>query len=53
MTNVETDEAVIRLLASMPEVETLNLSNGKTYTQDIIDSYPKESEEYQRLSKWV
>ena len=53
MTNVETDEAIIRLLASMPEVKTLNLSNGKTYTQDILDSYPKDSEEYARLSKWV
>ncbi|MBR5647446.1 hypothetical protein IKW73_00675 [Candidatus Saccharibacteria bacterium] len=53
MTNVETDEAVIRLLASMPEVETLNLSNGKTYTQDILDSYPKDSEEYNRLVKWI
>ena len=53
MTNVETDEAVIRLLASMPEVETLNLSNGKTYVQDILDSYPKDSEEYERLSKWI
>ncbi len=53
MTNVETDEAVIRLLASMPEVETLNLENGKTYSEDILDSYPKNSEEYARLSKWV
>ncbi len=53
MTNVETDEAVIRLLASMPEVETLNLSNGKTYVEDILDSYPKDSEEYARLSKWI
>ncbi len=53
MTNVETDEAVIRLLASMPEVETLNLSNGKTYVQDILDSYPKDSEEYKRLVKWI
>ena len=53
MTNVETDEAVIRLLVSMPDVETLNLSNGKTYIQDILDSYPKDSEEYERLSKWV
>ncbi len=53
MTNCETDEAVIRLLASMPEVQTLNLTNGKTYTQDILDSYPKDSEEYQKLKKWV
>lgn len=53
MTNVETDEAVIRLLASMPDVETLNLSNGKTYIEDILDSYPKDSVEYQRLVKWT
>ena len=53
MTNVETDEAVIRLLSSMPEVQTLNLTNGKTYIEDILDSYPKDSEEYNRLVKWV
>lgn len=53
MTNIETDEAVIRLLASMPEVETLNIQNGKTYIEDILDSYEKGSPEYLRLSKWV
>ena len=53
MTNVETDEAVIRLLASMPEVKTLNITNGKTYTEDILDSYDKDSEEYRRLAQWV
>jgi deoxycytidylate deaminase len=53
MTNVETDEAIIRLLSSMPEVKTLNLSNGKTYIQDILDSYDKKSAEYRRLSKWT
>ena len=53
MTNVETDEAVIRLLTSMPDVETLNLANGKTYVEDILDSYDKNSEEYARLVKWV
>lgn len=53
MTNIETDEAVVRLLASMPEVVTLNLSNGKTYIEDILDSYEKDSEEYTRLKKWV
>lgn len=53
MTNIETDEAVIRLLASMPNVETLNLSNGKTYIEDILDSYEKDSEEYKRLAKWI
>lgn len=53
MNNIETDEAIIRLLASMPEVKTLNISNGKTYIEDILDSYPKDSEEYKRLAKWV
>jgi len=37
----------------MPEVETLNISNGKSYTRDILDSYPKNSPEYRRLIKWV
>ena len=53
MTNIDTDEAIVRMLASMPEVETLNLTNGKTYTQDILDSYDKESEEYARLVQWL
>lgn len=53
MTNVETDEAIIRLLTSMPEVETLNIVNGKTYIEDILDSYPKNSDEYARLKKWI
>ncbi len=53
MTNVETDEAIVRLLSSMPEVETLNLINGKTYTEDILDSYDKDSEEYARLKQWA
>ena len=53
MTNIETDEAIIRLLVSMPEVKTLNISNGKTYIEDILDSYDKDSEEYARLSAWV
>ncbi len=53
MTNIDTDEAVIRMLASMPEVETLNITNGKTYIEDILGSYPKDSAEYDRLSKWI
>ena len=53
MTNVETDEAIIRLLSSMPEVETLNITNGKTYIEDILDSYDKDSEEYKRLAQWI
>lgn len=53
MTNLETDEAIIRLLASMPEVETLNITNGKTYTKDILDSYAEDSEAYARLSRWA
>ena len=53
MTNIDTDEAIIRLLAACPDVETLNITNGKTYIQDILDSYDKDSEEYKRLIKWV
>ena len=53
MTNIETDEAVIRLLASMPDVETLNLTTGKTYTEDILASYAKDSPEYARLIRWI
>lgn len=53
MTNPETDEAIIRLLASMPDVETLNITNGKTYIEDILDSYDKSSPEYARLAKWL
>ncbi len=53
MTNIDTDEAVIRLLSSMPDVKTLNLTNGKTYIEDILDDYPKDSKEYKRLIKWV
>ena len=53
MTNIETDEAIIRLLASMPEIKTLNLMSGKTYIEDILDSYPKDSDEYARLQKWL
>ena len=53
MTTIDTDEAVVRLLAAMPEVETLNLSNGKTYIEDVLDSYDKNSAEYQRLIRWV
>lgn len=53
MTGTDTDEAIIRLLKSCPDVETLNLSNGKTYIQDILDSYEKDSEEYQKLLKWA
>ena len=53
MTNYESDEAIVRLLASMPDVETLNLSNGKTYTEDILDSYDKDSEEYKKLLAWA
>ena len=53
MTNIDTDEAIIRMLTSMPEVETLNLSNGKTYIEDILDSYPDGSEEKSRLLRWL
>ena len=53
MTNIDTDEAVIRLLASLPEVKTLNITNGKTYIEDILSSYPPDSTEYARLSSWI
>ena len=53
MTNVETDEAIIRMLVAVPGVETLNLSNGKSYIEDILDQYEKDSEEYKRLKTWV
>lgn len=53
MTNIDTDEAIVRLLAACPDVETLNLSNEKTYIQDILDSYEKDSPEYNRLMKWI
>lgn len=53
MTTIDTDEAIVRLLAAVPEVETLNLTNGKTYVQDILDSYPEGSEERKRLERWV
>lgn len=53
MTNMETDEAIIRMLVAVPGVETLNLSNGKSYIEDILDQYEKDSEEYKRLKIWV
>ena len=53
MTNITTDEAIIRLLVACPDVETLNITNGKTYIEDILDSYDKDSDEYQSLVKWV
>ena len=53
MTNFATDEAIIRLLASMPEIETLNITNGKTYTEDILDSYEEGSAERKQLEKWL
>ena len=53
MTTIDTDEAVVRLLSSMRDVETLNLSNGKTYVQDILDSYPEGSDERKRLEVWI
>lgn len=53
MTTIDTDEAIIRLLSSMPHVETLNITNGKTYTEDILGSYPETSAERKRLEQWV
>lgn len=53
MTNIDTDEAVVRLLAACPDVATLNLSNGKTYVEDILAQYEPGSEERNRLLKWI
>lgn len=53
MTNIDTDEAIIRLLAAVPDVETLNIENGKTYQQDILDSYEENSPEWKRLKQWM
>lgn len=53
MSNIDTDEAIVRLLLAVPEVETLNITNGKTYVEEILDSYAKDSPEYQRLAKWI
>ena len=52
MTSFESDLAIVRMLSAMPDVETLNVTNGKTYKQDIIDQYEKDSEEYKELTKW-
>lgn len=53
MTNYESDEAIVRLLVSMPEVETYNIENGKTYIEEILDSYSKDSDEYKKLKSWL
>lgn len=52
MTSFESDLAIVRLLSAMPDVETLNVSNGKTYKQDVIDQYEPGTEEYNELTKW-
>lgn len=53
MSSIDTDEAVIRLLAALPEVQTLNIINGRTYTEDILAEYEDGSKEKERLLKWV
>lgn len=53
MNTIESDEAIIRLLKSMPHVETLNISNGNTYIEDILSAYEKGSPERKRLEQWV
>ena len=53
MTTIDTDEAVIRLLAACPDVETLNMSNGRTYVEDVLAQYKAGTEERERLLKWV
>ena len=53
MTNIDTDEAIVRLLSARPDVETLNITNGKTYIEDILDQYEDGSAEKERLLKWL
>ncbi|MBQ3309833.1 cytidine deaminase [Candidatus Saccharibacteria bacterium] len=53
MNTIDTDEAVVRLLAAMPDVETLNITNGRTYIEDLLAEYEPGSEERKRLEKWV
>ncbi len=53
MSNIDTDEAIVRMLVAMPEVETLNITNCKSYIEEILDDYAKDSPEYQRLIRWV
>ncbi len=53
MTNFETDEAIVRMLAAMPDVKTLNVTNGKTYIEDILEQYDEGSEEYNKLKAWL
>ena len=53
MTNFETDEAIVRMLVAMPDVKTLNVTNGKTYIEDILEQYDEGSEEYNKLKAWL
>lgn len=53
MTSIDTDEAVIRLLSACPDVETLNLTTGRTYPEDILAQYEVGSDEYERLKRWM
>lgn len=53
MENYQTDEAIIRMLLAMPEVQTFNITTGQNYIDDILASYPPKSSEYQRLVAWV
>ena len=53
MTNIDTDEAVIRLLTACPDVETVNLTNGRSYIEDILAQYEPGTPERERLLKWT
>jgi dCMP deaminase len=52
MNDEYSDEAIVRLLRSMPQVEAVNLSNGKTYIREIIESYEPDSELRRRLESY-
>ena len=53
MTNFETDTAIVRMLSAMPEISTLNLTNGKTYIEDILDQYHSTPDLQNQLKSWL
>lgn len=53
MSSFAMDEAIVRLLASVPEVETVNHKTGNGYVEDILASYEENSEEYKKLKSWI
>ncbi|MDR2098475.1 MAG: hypothetical protein LBO78_00415 [Rickettsiales bacterium] len=53
MNDEYSDEAIVRLLRSMPGVETLNLANGKTYIDEIVEWYEPGSQMRKKLEGYL